>query len=275
MLNVNTNQLTETKLNLLELHADRLARMKARGNSASDMLAWLRRKGISCHAGELAAFWKRHEQNGSTPQISSVRLPPSLPTNGSNPNSEQPETLATSDPLDLPKLLQATSSGLTSGSEMDAVMGLYRQLVRNLLEQALKEKEPNPKTVDRIHSMIRTLVSYHFGKIRSDHRERSLKLREARQAKEKNQESTSDAGEKSKSVSTGRRGPVMGTGTLRVGTGAPRRPSSNTKLIDPGSMPEANLPVPEGTLLGNQSEPEKFATSPVVEPVSTAASVPL
>ncbi len=51
-----------SKLDLLEPHAEQLARMKDQNQSTAEILAWLRTQCIhKIHGGHLAALWKRRE----------------------------------------------------------------------------------------------------------------------------------------------------------------------------------------------------------------------
>ncbi len=165
----NMNDTLNAKLDLLEGHAEHLARMKGQGKSTSDMLAWLRTQGITkVHGGHLAALWKRHE----TTQPSRVApLPCEV-----RPSPQRGEGGPRQDEVKPPETCAASPA---SDPDLDCLMDQYRKLLSKLLDQALAD--PSPENVKQVNSMITKVIKYDLGLVNSHYRERSLKLKEASQ----------------------------------------------------------------------------------------------
>ncbi len=160
-INMNLNNETNTKLDLLERHADHLARMKSKNRSTADMLAWLRTHGVNqVHGGHLAAFWKRREAAQANPQNNNVPLAAEL--------ESQTDTCDTS----------------RGTRNLDPLMDKYLILLDKMLDKA--RQDPSQENLKQVNLMMRTAINYERSQNYLRHRELTLKLKEASQ-KLKNQ----------------------------------------------------------------------------------------
>jgi hypothetical protein len=235
LANMTTTKPVSTNINPsqsgITLHAEHLARLKGSGKSNGEILSWLHGKGVYSNLSEIAAFFQRREEpQGKTPNQAKTESSPDP-----NPNQER-------------------LSGITPPG-LDELMALYKVLLR----KKMAENDISDGSLKQINLMVRIVINYEQGRVRSLHREWAMQLKESENQLKARQQAASSSrsgvppavaaakAENSASAKTlGNGGPAGEISTMHHTSARnfeQRSPIGEANKLPPKPAPTANSPA--------------------------------
>ncbi len=187
MQKLNLDSKIAAKLDLMEPHAERLARMRDQRRPTGEILHWLWLQGVKIHAGHLTAFWQRRalaSPNAAAP-------PNDQPKNPSAKIRHDPETKPTpakvtlhpsnaarSSPPPHPSPAKAAATQAYS-AKLAGMMNDYLDFTNDLLSKCRADPDPKPEDRRQIDRMLQIAMDYARSQFEQAHRQRVLELKQA------------------------------------------------------------------------------------------------